>query len=118
MSAKPARVLNNLITELAIRCCSAHGEDERAQTAAEAVDLPAAERRKTNEASSSASSASAEASASSASSPSAPAFCDWTGALADAEAHKKVCLFELQVLPSQGYQERPSGAQGRMSAPH
>ncbi|KAJ1410117.1 hypothetical protein B484DRAFT_403028 [Ochromonadaceae sp. CCMP2298] len=24
MSAKPARVLNNLITELAIRCCSAH----------------------------------------------------------------------------------------------
>ncbi|KAJ1408110.1 hypothetical protein B484DRAFT_456399 [Ochromonadaceae sp. CCMP2298] len=99
MSVKPARVVNNLIAELATHCCSVYGQDERAQAAAEETDLPAAKRRKTSAAS--ASSASAEASASSTSSASSPppAFCDWTGPLADAEAHKKVCLFELEECP-------------------
>mmetsp|Transcript_17559 Transcript_17559/g.38947 ORF Transcript_17559/g.38947 Transcript_17559/m.38947 type:complete len:365 (+) Transcript_17559:36-1130(+) len=82
MSAKPARVLNNLITELTV-CCSAYGEDERTQAAA-AASMPAYKKCKTSK---------------NASASTSPALCDWTGALADAEAHQKVCLFEFEECP-------------------
>jgi hypothetical protein len=98
MRGQPARTWNNFIQELTVRCGSASQEERdcaqaavaaAAAAAVAALAMPTAKKQKVSK----------DASPSQAATPPAPLFCDWTGAVAAAAEHKKVCLFEKVKCP-------------------